>query len=988
MTALPSLSPPFQLQPSERELGSVKCASYPSGSEDDASAVELEAVGSLEAVYDEIVHWRKDFFAVPNNSAGKTFVKELAERLQNYVNSEGKDGRALFEFAILPTLMLQKPTLAGCGYRETTDHLRRRLDLWDSQDLLSLVDEGRCIQKQYSRKVCGGHFQGQRDPARQFGLFMATGRVHQALRVLKEEQSDAEASGVLHMEEAIKVSDGTSVLVKDILREKHPSAQKASPDILIEGEIPRVNTIRFEALSPNLLQRVSLHCQGSAGPSGLNANAWRRLCSSFKGASTKLCQSLANLARLLATQEVDPSTIAPFMACRLIALDKRPGVRPIGVCEVARRIVAKAILRVLSDDIEEACGYLQKCSGLPAGLEAAVHAMQQLYEEEATEGILLVDAKNAFNNLNREAALHNVQYLCPALHKILHNCYQAPCRLFVSGGGELQSEEGTTQGDPLSMPFYALAVMPLIQQLQTKHSLVRQIWLADDSAGVGRLRELRRWWDTLCAYGERYGYFTNGGKTFLLVKANLLEEARELFKGTQLQITTKGARYLGSAIGEPDFVRAFLKNKVQEWKKEIELLSEFARTEPHAAFAALTHGLRGRYTFLLRTLPTDDALCSLDDLMVQLLLPAMMGRARFSEEDIALLRLPARLGGIGLPHFSAMAPNEFSTSRAVTKGQVVEIVMQNACHDIPTFEVIHKKAIREKNAMKHCRRKQEVKSWKDLMERLGNNKRQVELLSAKGSSSWLTALPLKDHGFWLSKRDFRDAMALRYGWQLEMIPMSCVCGNLFNPDHAMVCTFGGYPTIRHNELRDIIGRLASEVCHNVAIEPQLQPLNGEVFKAKTTTTSPAARADIRMTGFWTRQEDAFFDIRVCHVNAPSYLSMTPKETLEHHERLKRLEYEERVINVDHGSFCPLVFSTTGATGQLCDRFLKRLGGMIAEHDQNDYSTVMAWLRCRISFALLRSAVMCIRGSRSSHRKPVHENRNVSIAEGRILEASQ
>ena len=175
----------------------------------------------------------------------------------------------------------------------------------------------------------------------------------------------------------------------------------------------------------------------------------------------------------------------------------------------------------------------------------------------------------------------------------------------------------------------------------------------------------------------------------------------------------------------------------------------------------------------------------------------------------------------------------------------------------------------------------------------------------------------------------------------------------------MVCTFGGYPTIRHNELRDIIGRLASEVCHNVAIEPQLQPLNGEVFKAKTTTTSQAARADIRVTGFWVRQEDTFFNIRVCHVNAPSYLSVTPKETLKHHERLKRSEYAERVINVDHGSFCPLVFSTTGATGQLCDRFVKRLGGMIAEHDQNDYSTVMAWLRCRISFAPLRSAMMCI-----------------------------
>ena len=75
VTALPSLSPPFQLQPSERELGSGKCASYPSGSEDDASAVELEAVGSLEAVYDEIVHWRKDFLPYLTTPQGKSLSK-------------------------------------------------------------------------------------------------------------------------------------------------------------------------------------------------------------------------------------------------------------------------------------------------------------------------------------------------------------------------------------------------------------------------------------------------------------------------------------------------------------------------------------------------------------------------------------------------------------------------------------------------------------------------------------------------------------------------------------------------------------------------------------------------------------------------------------------------------------------------------------------------------------------------------------------------
>ena len=73
---------------------------------------------------------------------------------------------------------------------------------------------------------------------------------------------------------------------------------------------------------------------------------------------------------------------------------------------------------------------------------------------------------------------------------------------------------------------------------------------------------------------------------------------------------------------------------------------------------------------------------------------------------------------------------------------------------------------------------------------------------------------------------------------------------------------------------------------------------------------------MRACGFWTRQEDAFFDIRVFHPNADSYRATSQEALFNQHERKKQLEYEERVTNVDHGSFCLLVFSTTGAVGPL------------------------------------------------------------------------
>ena len=127
-------------------------------------------------------------------------------------------------------------------------------------------------------------------------------------------------------------------------------------------------------------------------------------------------------------------------------------------------------------------------------------------------------------------------------------------------------------------------------------------------------------------------------------------------------------------------------------------------------------------------------------------------------------------------------------------------------------------------------------------------KRCVELASEKGASNWLSVLPVEEHGFHLSKGDFRNALCMRYGWMLPNLPSKCVCGSAFNVDHAMVCSKGGFPTLRHNEIRDITADLLTEVCHDVAIEPMLQPLTGEKFQKKTANMSDKARLDLSARG--------------------------------------------------------------------------------------------------------------------------------------------
>lgn len=88
--------------------------------------------------------------------------------------------------------------------------------------------------------------------------------------------------------------------------------------------------------------------------------------------------------------------------------------------------------------------------------------------------------------------------------------------------------------------------------------------------------------------------------------------------------------------------------------------------------------------------------------------------------------------------------------------------------------------------------------------------------------------------------------------------------------HAMSCTLGGYPALRHNELRDLTTTMLREVAHNVAVEPSLQPLSGECFHLRSTNQDNQARLDVAASGIWGgRFERTFIDVQVFNPMAPS-----------------------------------------------------------------------------------------------------------------------
>ena len=112
-----------------------------------------------------------------------------------------------------------------------------------------------------------------------------------------------------------------------------------------------------------------------------------------------------------------------------------------------------------------------------------------------------------------------------------------------------------------------------------------------------------------------------------------------------------------------------------------------------------------------------------------------------------------------------------------------------------------------------------------------------------------------------------------------------------------------------------------------------------------------------------RHECAYFDMRVFYPHARSYRHRTLEQLYRAQEQDKRRDYEDRVRNVERGTFTPLVFSATGGAGPAATTFLKRLADKLSEKRNSSYSQTAGWLRCRLSFALLRASLLCLRGSR-------------------------
>ena len=360
----------------------------------------------------------------------------------------------------------------------------------------------------------------------------------------------------------------------------------------------------------------------------------------------------------------------------------------------------------------------------------------------------------------------------------------------------------------------------------------------------------------------------------------------------------------------------------------------------------------------------EEHLHPVESILSNKLTPAMFGGDRPDVPD-ELLALNPKDGGLGIESPMSIATEQYKASKFKTQIHTDTIINQECVMRDEASNGKSSKEINEQDRQERtARRKQRV----EQVEIPDHLKQWVEQAKDEGASSWLNTLPIREQQLDLNKGQFVDAVRLRYNQPLKNLPSHCPCGSKFNVEHALNCKKGGFVAQRHDQLRDMFTNLLGRVCKDVEAEPRLLPVTQETFNFKSANRGDESRLDIKAGGFWQRSQTAFFDIRVTHVNSSSQAGKATSTIFRAHEMEKKREYLQRVLDIEHGAFTPLVFGTNGGMGQECKIFIKHLATTLAEKTDEKYSDIITWLRTKTSIMILKSAIMCVRGSRVPFRK--------------------
>ena len=840
---------------------------------------------------------------------------------------------ALFRF---PAMCLSKSKRAGKNNQSLASVIKRRISTFLFDPLQTLPTA--TVSSEHRRSLSNAQKRAIITKKK-----IEAGDVRGAVRVISSDDSLSPSS------EAVLES----------LQSKHPSTHPESnlPPAPSTSDIENSLTV----CESQVLKTIHKFKPGSGGgPDLMKPQHLKDLMMKSTGVSSgHLLSSLTSLCNLMLRGNV-PEDITPYLyGASLLALSKPDGgVRPIAVGSVYRRLACKIAAQVTSSSCgSHSLSHHQLGVGIPLGSETIIHATRAFCQNEDIEkqGNLLIkiDFSNAFNCIRRDVVLHQVREKAIFLFPFMWQMYGFESNLFF-GNTIIKSAEGMQQGDPLGPYGFCLAINNLISNLSSPLNC----WYLDDGCLGGPPSVIENDIDRIRSSQSALGLSLNISKCETI----MADAALSSFNYPSLTPMKHRLRSEATILGSPIFKEGFEEVFTVKLSKLRTLSDRLVDLDSHLALTLLRNCFAlPKVLHLLRSFPSflfPELLDSFDGTLKASL--EIFLNCSLSESSLCQALLPIGQGGLGLRSSMQLSIPAYLASAHGVEDRVSTLLpdrhpdrflilaiqrWQEQCPNEPLPLNELKKSQREWDKPLTMRA---LRSLIDAADDKG--KSRLLSVSSKGSSAWLSALPIPSLGLKLSNEQLRICVALRLGTRV-CAPHRCICGALVQEDgtHGLSCRRNGGRASRHSEANDVIQRALASAGIPAIKEPQ------------GMSRDDGKRPDGVTLIPWSRGRPLLWDFTCTDPTAQSNIAQALKgagKVAEAAEERKRKKYA--ALSNDY-IFCPVAAETFGALGPEASRFITEVGSRIRETTGERRATL--FLRQRLSLAVQRgnaaSVITCV-----------------------------
>ena len=783
-----------------------------------------------------------------------------------------------------------------------------------------------------------------------------------------------------------------------MLRDLHPTS--APPQIP-----PPAADTECAQVSEELMERVlaRLPKGRAAGPSGWTYEHIQ--------AATNASPRAREAARTFVNTMLagDVPHLPDLLDSRLVAFAKPAGgVRPIAIGETWLRLGCLCGIAA-TPDIGPTLAPLQFCSGVPGGTQCLIQGMRLRMMNEPDVLTVGLDFKNAFNTLDRTAALQATKKRVPGLLPICAWMQARATRLLPSGFADnahaIDSTTGVLQGNPLSMLQYAATVQDALEETARLHPTVAVRAYADDTylqassvpSAVAATRTLL----DLC---QKLGLLHVPRKCFVHSSDAALAEAAADQLGFQHKV--EGFVAGGAGLGSGEFVTDHAQSIADKACERIDRLLSLPASAQDK-WLILSMSAQRSMDHLLRVVPWNHLVAAKQTLEDKVLEAALLiaGIPEYDEDTDAQLCLPLRLGGFNLQSVSQSGALAAYVSSAAT----AHSALQTSTHaDSPfgdssasdtlrgIWSDLHDRGgglwpdnVRDAtdtvvasvlpNAQRDLARHEAELRFQKLLNRPGDQSPEAKhhrarllSVSCAAASRWLTALPIAPC-MRLRKEEVQVSMRLRLGKPLlpaNAPDLTCFCKKPIlrgDKDHAMACSkCGDRKLMRHNMITDQVRQCAARAGISTALEPTLRGLRGAQTTESSQSEALGSRGDILVA---LADSLTVVDVTVVHPCAASYVdaaARTAGAAAERREREKRRRYQRD--EPDGYSFTGFVVESLGRIGKEGMSFLNTLADKAAESGDVQRGEFMRNALTAVSVALCKGNAGLVRANRMAMAK--------------------